>query len=139
MRGERHGQRGSALLLVPAVVLVLTVLASLALDQAIVADDQRRLVLAAEAAAADGITAGVDVDHLRATGDLRWDPGRTDRAVRRAVALAAPGATVRWRFTGTTLTVWLRRSVRLVFAPALDRRARTRTVSARASAVLPIR
>ena len=87
---DRPPARGSVLLLFPAALLVVLVLCSLAIDAAAVFVRQRELLDAAAAAANDAATAGLDVDHLRATGEIRLDPGRVDATV--AASLAARGA-----------------------------------------------
>jgi len=141
-RSTRASSTGSALLLVPAVLLVLTVLAALALDTAITLSAQRSLVVRAEAAAADGVAAGVDLDRLHRDGVLTWDADAVDRAVRGAAAAGDPAdrpVQVRWSLVRGRLTVWLRRRVVQVFAPALTRGGRPVWVTARASADLPVR
>lgn len=135
------GDDGSAVLLVPAGVLVLVVLASIALDAAIVFAAQRQLADAAGAAANDTVTAALDADAFYGCGAIRLDTAAVDRTARASLAARtsdiAPGsADVR---TGTTpdgrptVTVRLTGTVRTVFRPALGARA-TETVTASATA-----
>lgn len=113
---DRRAQ-GSVLLLFPAAVLVLVVIASLAVDRAIVFGAQRELVATAETAANDGAAAGLDLDALRAGGPIRYDATRVDRAVRAAVG--DPSVTVSWIVSDGILRVRLTRQVHLIFAPAV--------------------
>ncbi len=76
-------ERGSILALVPALLLVVLLLGSLAVDSAVVFLAERELHALASSAANDAAVAGVDAAHLRATGDFRLDP-----AAVRAVAAA---------------------------------------------------
>lgn len=122
----------------PAALLVLLVLGSFAVDQAAVVAEQRTLVAAAQAAAADAVAVGVDPDELRATGRLRYRTARIDAAVRQAVAADAPGATIDWSIDGRVISVWLSQPARLVFGPALHRSSHL-TITARATAVLAVR
>jgi Flp pilus assembly protein TadG len=72
--------RGSALLLMPAGLLILLVLASIAVDMSLVHLRKRQAFELAAAAANDAATAGVDQGHLRTTHDYVLDP-ETARAV----------------------------------------------------------
>ena len=78
------------LLVFPAAFLVVLVLGSLAIDAAAVFVRQRELLDAAAAAANDAATAGLDVDYLRATGEIRLDPARVEATV--VASLAARDA-----------------------------------------------
>jgi hypothetical protein len=135
---RRNGEHGSALLLMPAAVLVMVVLASMSVDAAIQFRGQRDLVATAESAANDGAAVGIDLDALRSGGTLVYDRARIDRAVRAATAGSGDGLEVTWTLRGRTLEVRLRTTVHLLFAPAIDRGSRTRTLTARASAVLVV-
>ncbi|MGI9600481.1 MAG: hypothetical protein ACR2QE_01250 [Acidimicrobiales bacterium] len=76
----------------PAVLLIVIVLGSIAVDFGVVHLRQRELHNAAAAAANDGAGAGLDIDHLRATGERRLDPARAAAAAEGAVAArAVPG------------------------------------------------
>jgi hypothetical protein len=86
--------RGSALMLMPAALLVVFVLGSIALEFAVVSMRQRALANAADAAANDAATVAIDAGTLRATGEVVLDPqivvdviGRSLRA--QGVELAA--------------------------------------------------
>jgi hypothetical protein len=72
--------RGSALLLMPAGLLIVLVLASIAVDMSLVHLRKRQAFELAAAAANDAATAGVDQGHLRTTHDYVLDP-ETARAV----------------------------------------------------------
>jgi hypothetical protein len=76
-------------MLMPAAVLVVMVLAAIAFDQALVYLGQRELYAAAEAAANDAVTYGLDARLLRETGEYRLDPARVEEVV--AASLAARG------------------------------------------------
>ena len=76
---------GSVLLLVPAAVLILIVLASIAVDSAVVFLGQRELANAAAAAARDATTAVSD-PRFYGSGAVVLDPGRADRVARAAIA-----------------------------------------------------
>lgn len=131
-------ERGSVLLLIPAGLLVMLMLGSMTADRMIVVQSQRELVVLAQAAAADAIEVGVDLDRLRGSGELRWDTRRIAATLTNVCQTADPAIQVRWAFDGTRLTVWLRRRVRLVFAPSASG-DRSAVVTARASALLPRR
>ncbi len=127
--------RGSVLILFPAAVLVLVILAAITVDAAVVANGQRDLVATAEAAANDAASA-VDIDELRAGGRIVLDPVAIDEAVRRAVATSDGPVTVSWQVRGTTVEVELSRPVELIFTPAVPGAPSRRIVTARASADL---
>lgn len=135
-RRSAAGERGSVLVLMPAAVLVLLVLASLALDRALVFGAQRDLVATAQAAANDAVTEGVDPDVLRADGVVVLDPDRVARAIARVTALAGPDLVVAWAVDGTSVVVRLERRVRYLFSPALPGGPRTERIRATAQADL---
>ncbi len=136
--GDPRSDRGSALVLVPAAVLVLVVLGAFAVDRAAVVAEQRTLVSIAQAAAADAASVSVDQQALHATGALRYDLESIDAAIHRAVEADAPDATVRWSVQGRVISVWISQPARLVFGPALDRSSPL-TITAHATAVLAVR
>lgn len=124
-------ERGGALLLVPALFLVALTLASIAFDFAARFEAQRELVSAAQAAANDAATEGLDDEALTAGLGYRIDPRLAEAAARRSVA-ARCGA---GRFEGPaavvadvsnagppTVRVTVRARARRLFAPALGRR-----------------
>jgi len=82
-------ERGSVLLLVPAGVLVVIVLASIAVDFAIAFLGEREVASLATAAANDAATAAVDEAHLRATGEFRIDPDRAEDVVAATIAASS--------------------------------------------------
>jgi Flp pilus assembly protein TadG len=77
--------RGSALLLMPACVLIMLVLASITVDMALVHLRQRQAFDVAAAAANDAVTAGVDTGALR-SGTFVVQPAAARRVVARSVA-----------------------------------------------------
>jgi len=74
-------ERGTALLLAPAGMLILLVLAALSFDLALAFQAKRQLVELAEAAANDAVTAGLDDGRFRAGGTYCLDPARVARSV----------------------------------------------------------
>lgn len=77
--------RGSALLLMPACVLIMLVLASITVDMALVHLRQRQAFDVAAAAANDAVTAGVDTSALR-SGTFVVQPAAARQVVARSVA-----------------------------------------------------
>ena len=138
-------ERGSVLLLVPAGVLVVVVLASIAVDFTVAFLGEREVANLASSAANDAATAAVDLDHLRETGEFRLDLGRAEQVVAASLAgsstevdLAPPDVeltvvdgepAVRVRLTGT---------VDYVFAPALPGGPERVEVAASAVAVAAV-
>jgi len=134
--GTRN-DRGSALLLIPAAVLVVIVLASIAVDTALVHLRQRQAVDLAASAANDAVTAGADPHRLRA-GDTALDPASARRAVDQALAASdlAPdlvGSPV-VRVSDDRVEVVLQLEADHLFADAIPGAADTTTLTARASA-----
>jgi hypothetical protein len=78
--------RGSALMLMPAGLLIVLVLASIAVDMSLVHLRKRQAFELAAAAANDAATAGVDQGHLRTTQAYVLDPERTRAVVADVVA-----------------------------------------------------
>lgn len=121
-----RSQRGSALLLMPAAVLVLLMLASLAIDSAIVFTGQRQLSDAAAAAANDAVTTGIAGKAFYDCAGLQLEQGRVNHAVATSVAgrssdivdsVAAVAITS--LSDGTpAVSVTLRGTVERLFAPA---------------------
>lgn len=140
--GPCAGDAGSALLLVPAGVLVLVILASLALDAAVVFTAQRQLADAASAAANDAVTAALDEASFYDCGALRVDAARARQvglasvAARSADIVAASAQVTVGSAAGgrPTVTVQLDGHATTVFRPALGAPAH-RPVSASATAV----
>ena len=129
-------ERGSVLLLVPAGLLVLLVLAAIAVDGAVVFLAQRELAGAAAAAANDAAT-GVDEGAFYA-GEVALDGGRAAETAVQAVAARRPhGVDVVGSpdvvVAGTTVTVVVAGRVRPPFGHREFR------LAARASAVATAR
>ena len=106
-------------MLMPAAVLVVIVLGSLAIDRAVVFGAQRDLINTAQAAANDAVTLGIDIEGVRADGDLRYDRSRIDAAIRRAVAGDAGVVVTQWAIEGDQLVVRLEKQVEYVFAKGI--------------------
>lgn len=73
--------RGSALLLFPAGMLILLVLAALSFDLSLAFQRKRQLIELADAATNDAVTFGLDDTRLRADGSYCLDPGRVARSI----------------------------------------------------------
>ncbi|HEV8297036.1 MAG TPA: hypothetical protein VGQ20_07065 [Acidimicrobiales bacterium] len=130
-------QRGSVLMLMPAAVLVMLVLGSIAVDFAFVGLRERELRNAAAGAANDAATAGLSRVALR-EGDTTLDPDEVERVVDAALAatdlhLAAPPV-VEIGPDGRTVTVFLAATYEYVFAKALPGAPDHFTVRSRATA-----
>lgn len=85
-------ERGSVLLLVPAGVLIVLVLACIAVDYGVAFLGEREVASLATAAANNAATAAVDEDHLRETGEFRLDPSRVDEVVEATIAASSTKA-----------------------------------------------
>lgn len=116
-------QAGSALLLMPAAVLIVLVLGALAVDRAVAFGAQRELVVTAQAAANDAVALGIDVDGVRTGERPTLDPELVDRAVAASVAATVAAGdepiSVAWSVDGGTIEVRLAQRVELVFAPGV--------------------
>jgi Flp pilus assembly protein TadG len=137
--GKRPGERGSVLLLMPAAVLVLMVLAALAVDAAVVFLAQRELVDATAAAANDAAVAGLDEAAFYDGGRLVINPARAQEVAATAFALrevgwlAVEGPVVAVETVAgepVRVRVSAEGRVDLVFARALPGAPGTRTVHA---------
>lgn len=135
-------ERGSVLMLMPAAVLIVIVLASITVDFAVVFLGERELASLAGAAANDAATAGLDQERFRETGAFVLDPDRVGAVVHST--LAASSSEVRDITVTVSVTdvagepaveVTLRGTVDYVFAPALPGASDTATVEATAVAV----
>jgi Flp pilus assembly protein TadG len=115
-------ERGSVLMLMPAAVLVLVILASIAVDFAIVGMRARELHNAAAAAANDAATAALSSEGLRA-GETWVDTAAAERVAARSLSArgieldAPPRVSV--SLDGREVTVTLHASYDYVFAPAI--------------------
>ena len=86
--------RGSVLFLFPVGLIIVLLLGAIAVDLGNVWLQQRRLADAADSAANDAVTFGVDQGALRTGGELVLDPARVRTAVDRSVrAHDLPAAT----------------------------------------------
>ncbi len=81
-------ERGSALMLMPAAVLVFVVLGAIAVDFAVAFLAEREVSNAAAAAANDAAGAALDRDRFYADGAIRLDPAVAASVGRSAVAAA---------------------------------------------------
>ncbi|RPI09763.1 MAG: hypothetical protein EHM63_04215 [Actinobacteria bacterium] len=140
-RSKAHGtERASVLALVPAGLLVLVLLAAIAVDSSIGYLGRRELAAAADAAANDAVTYGLDEARFRETGEFALDPARAEEAVRRALTARQSEVVdravleVQTDADAGSVTVTLRSSVELVFSPAVPGAPETMSVVAQATA-----
>lgn len=132
-------ERGSVLMLVPAGILVLLLLAAIAIDGAVVWLAQRDLANRAAAVATDIAGAAVDDPTFYGDGDVRL---RADAAATYADLVFSadrlPAGYEGWDaevvVAGRAVSVDARAEVRYVFASAIPGLARTAEVRARATA-----
>jgi Flp pilus assembly protein TadG len=90
MREQRDG-RGSALMLMPAAVLILMVLAAITVDFSVAFLGERELSNATSAAANDAVAAALDQDALRGHDELRLDQAKAEEVVLRSLAGRSSG------------------------------------------------
>ncbi len=69
----------------PAAVLIVLLLASIAFDFSVILLGRRELLWAADAAANDAATFGIDQAHFRASNEIRFEPTRLEEAVTRSL------------------------------------------------------
>jgi len=79
---------GNTLLLAPAGLLILLLLAAVSFDLTAAFQRKRELVELADAAANDAVSAGIDVDRLRAGGSVCLSAERVARVVAATVAVS---------------------------------------------------
>lgn len=137
--GRADDDRGSSLLLFPAAVLIVLVLGAIAVDLSAVHLAKRQVLDLASSAANDAVTAGLDQDRFRTTGEYVIDPGLAAAAVDRTVAANEPDGrtTVLSVVVGPgpgQVTVELRAPADPVFARALPGGPRTTEVTGSATA-----
>jgi Flp pilus assembly protein TadG len=77
----RRRERGSVLMLMPAAVMIVILLGSIAVDFAIAFLGEREALSLASAAANDAAAAALDQDEFRATGEFTLDHDRARRIV----------------------------------------------------------
>lgn len=139
-RGADDGERGSALVLMPAAVLVLVVLAAICVDLTAVHLGQRDLVVAAQAAANDAVAAGFDVAAHYADGRaVHLDRAAARRAALASLATNAPGATLDALVVdavGARVEVRVHGAVPTIFARGVPGGPHSLAVAARADAAL---
>ncbi len=132
-------ERGSVLMLVPAGILVLLLLAAIAVDAAIVLSAERELAHRTAAVAGDLATLAVDDERLYGSGgvELRDDVAAAQTALAFPTDRPPPGFAT-WsasaRTDGRRVTVTARAEVRYLFAPAIPGVRRTTTVAASSTA-----
>jgi len=80
-----RNDRGSSLMLWPAAVLIVLLLASIAFDFSVILLGRRELLWAADSAANDAATYGIDQAAFRESGDVRFDGTRLQEAVNRSI------------------------------------------------------
>ena len=140
---RRRGERGSALMLMPAGVLIVLVLGALAVDSAILFLGERELADLSAAAANDAATAAIVEESFYRCGRLEIDPERAETVatvvararVSDAVNLTEVGVEVRNDPQPPEVAITAAGTVRLVFTPALPGQTRARAVQARSVAV----
>lgn len=144
MSAERLScDRGSALMLMPAGVLIVIVLGALAVDAAILFLGERELADLSAAAANDAATLALREASFYECGRLELDEQRaaqvaaTVAAARTsdAVTLTGVDVDVRNDLDPPQVTVAAVGTVRLVFTPAVPGSSRSREVQARSVAV----
>ena len=100
-------------------------LAGIAVDSSVAYLGRRELAAAADAAANDAVTYGLDEARFRETGEFALDPVRAEEAVRRALLARHSDVVDRAVLDVQTdaetgsVTVTLRSTTALVFAPAV--------------------
>ncbi len=123
-------------MLMPAAVLVVVILGGIAVDSAVVFGEQRELVNAAQAAANDAASYGIDESAFRAGRGYVYEPARVEAAVARALSSRGISARHRWYRQGRQLVVELDEEVAYVFAKAVPGAPGRTNVHARAQAEL---
>ena len=130
--------RGSVLMLMPAAVLIVLVLGSIAVDFSLAFLAERELVNAASAAANDAATYGIDEASFRERGTVVLDEARARTAVARSLAARREPlldrAEVTVDVTATQVRVTLRSRADYLFARAIPGAPDSAAVDATASA-----
>lgn len=138
---RRPRERGSALLLVPAGVLVLVTLAAIAVDAAVVFLAERELGNASAAAANDAAAAALADAPFYTTGEIVIDASRAGAVAAESVAarvprgleLTGPPAV---EVAGRQVCVTVEARVRRIFARAIPGVAHEAVVRARSTATV---
>ena len=135
---RRRSDRGSVLMLVPAGLLIVLIMASIAVDMSLVQLRQRQAHDLAAGAANDAATAAADVGAIR-SGGYSVDPGAAAAVVDRIVAASelAPDVVGRpvVRVTGNVVEVEVSLYADYIFAGVVPGASDGAAVTARASAV----
>jgi hypothetical protein len=121
----------------PAAVLVVLVLGAIAVDMTIVHLGEREAITAAQAAADDAVTWGVDDTALYGSGTYRLDHGRVAEAVRTSLAhheLSGRLTDLHVTVDGPTVSVTVELEVGYVFTPIIPHAPHHTRVQATASA-----
>lgn len=122
-------------MLMPAAVLIVLLLGAIAVDSAIVYLGQRQAYDVAFDAANDAAGAGFDLEAVRSSGDIVYDPDRVEAIAAQAVSSAGIDGLelVSARPDGAGVVVTVRRTVEHLFVQALgDPATDVLTISARA-------
>jgi len=132
-RRRGAGQRGSALLLMPAGLLIVVLLAAVAFDVSRLYLARRELVDVAASAASDIAAEAIDPAAYLASGELRWSQARADAALREALARRGLEGDVRGSVSlgagsSPQVEVVLEADVRWLFARGLPGGGATTTV-----------
>lgn len=131
------GERGSAMMLMPAAVLVILVLGALAVDVAVVHLGERQAFGAATGAANDAATYGIDPSSLRRVGEPVIDPARARHAALASLSgeqTLDPDAAPVVEVEGPSVTVTVTLRVDYIFSQGLPGAPRGTNVTARATA-----
>jgi hypothetical protein len=131
--------RGSVLMLMPAAVLIVLLLGSIAFDLSLVYLRQRQATDLAIAAANDAAIAGIDQDLFRATQEVVLDDALVDEAASAAIAASdLQSAVLDWEATAisdTEVEVTMTVRVDYLFAAIIPGANDGTTVTARVVAV----
>jgi Flp pilus assembly protein TadG len=139
VRLRSRSDRGSVLMLMPAGILVVIILAAISVDQSLVFLRQRQASSVAIDVANDLATAALDEDSFRSTGRFRLDEARARSLGQLLVASSDIGPHLRdvdiWLSADDEVVVELTAGVDYIFARALPGASDGTTVRARAAAV----
>lgn len=143
LRSLALADRGTALMLMPAGVLIVIILGALAVDSAILFLGERELADLTAAAANDAATVALDEESFYRCGRLRLVDDEAAQVAGTVAAARGSDAVTNVQVTAAVdngasppeVTVSATGTVRLVFTPALPGRTRSRTVDARSVAV----
>ena len=139
-RALRRYERGSALMLMPAAVMIVVMLLGIAVDESRVFLARRERADRAATAANDAVTRGLDLNRFRADGTYVLSPAAVEDSVAATLAAADVSAPVdsprvSVDSNGPTVTVTLTANL----SPLLRVIARTRRVEASSTAFVHLR